>query len=278
MRRLLFTLALSSLSLSAAGVRLQSEMTDIGTGTVTKMDMLLDQMRMRVNMVGPKNSTSVLFLTDGGRDRMVMLDTAKNEYTEMDKATIDKMAQQMQGAMGQMQAMMDKMPPAQRAAMEKAMKGMPGQMKGAAAAAALEKPVYSAKGGSSVNGFSCTKYDGVSKGQKVVELCAAAPSVVHFAPTDYAVFERMKKFTEGLRQMAANSPVGGLDFSAFTDPGYQGIPVAQTTFSNGKATMKTEVKSIKSASFSDADFSLGSATKREMPGMPSARTAPGKRK
>jgi hypothetical protein len=184
----------------------------------------------------------------------------------------------MQGAMGQMKAMMDKMPPEQRAAMEKAMKGMPGQMKGAAAIP-LEKPVYTAKGSSSVNGFACTKYEGVTKGQKVVELCAAAPSVVHFAPTDYAVFERMKKFTEGMRQMASNSPVAGLDFTNFTDPGYSGIPVTQTTYSDGKATMKTEVKSVKSASFSDADFSLGSATKREMPAIPTmTRPAPAKGK
>ena len=262
---------LTASSFAAAGVRMQSETTNLEAGTVTKMDMLLDQTRMRINMIGPKTTTSVLFLTDGGRDRMVMLDTAKNEYTEIDKATMDKMAQQMQGAMGQMKAMMDKMPPAQRAAMEKAMKG---QMKGPSAAATLEKTVYSAKGGSSVNGFACTKYDGVSAGQKVVDLCAAAPSVVHFAPADFAVFDHMKKFTESMQQMAANSPMGGMDLYNFTDPGYQGFPVAQTRYSGGKAVTKTELKSIKSASFSDADFSLGSAKKREMPGMMEAAKPP----
>ena len=150
-------------------------------------------------------------------------------------------------------------------------------MKGASAAA-LAKTVYTAKGSSSANGFSCTKYDGMSNGQKTVDLCAAPSSVVHFAPTDYAVFDHMKKFTESMQQMAANSPMGGLDTYNFTNPGYQGIPVETTTYSGGKAVTKTELKSVKSASFSDADFSLGSATKREMPMMGTPGTAGAKGK
>lgn len=254
----------------AAGVKMQSETTNIATGTTTKMEILLDQTRMRINMSGPQAGTSVLFLTDGGRDRMVMLNTTKNEYFEMDKQTMDNMAKQMQGAMSQMEASLAKMPPQQRAMMEKMMKdkGMPGI---AAAGAKPEKIVYSAKGGSSVNGFSCTKYDGARGGQKVVDLCAAAPSTLKFSPTDFQVFDRMRDFTAAIREGVANSPLASsVDFTGFTDPGYNGIPVQHVTYNAGKPASKTEVKSISSASFSNADFSLGTATKREMPGMPTA--------
>ena len=270
MRRnpLSIVLLAGALPLFAAGVRMQSETTDVQTGTVTKTEVLLDQTRLRLNMTGLKSSNSVLFLTDGGRDRMVMLDTAKNEYMEIDKATMDKMAQQFQGAMGQMEAMMAKMKPEQRAAMEKALKGkLP-----TASAAPAEKTVYSAKGGSSVNGFSCTKYDGTRGGAKVSEICAAAPSALRFTPTDFQVFDRMRDFTAPMMKMAANSPFGATaGFTGFTDPGFSGIPVSHTTFSAGKPTTKTEVKSIKSASFSNSDFSLGSAKKREMPAMPAPK-------
>jgi hypothetical protein len=249
----------------AAGVKMQSEMTDLASGTVTKMDILLDQTRLRVNVASAKNSSSILFLTDGGRDRLVMLDTAKNEYTEIDKTMMDRMAQQMSGAMSQMQGMMDKMSPEQRAMMERMMKGkMP------TPAAAPQKTVYASKGGSNVNGFACTKYEGTRGGQKVTEVCAAAPTALRFTPADFQVFDRMREFTASITQMAANSPFAGaaMDYASFTDPGYNGIPVSQTSYSGGKAVSKTDVKSIQAASFSNADFSLGSAKKRDMPGMP----------
>ena len=74
-----------------------------------------------------------------------------------------QLAQQMSGMMAQMQAAMKNMTPEQRAMMEKMMKGKMPQ-----AAAAAPKTVYTAKGSGSVNGFSCTKYEGDLSGEKEV--------------------------------------------------------------------------------------------------------------
>src|SRR5260370_20805557 len=95
-----------------AGVRIQTETTDLATKKVTSDQILLDANRMRLDSDDGK---SVMFLTDGGRNRMVMLDKNKNQYQEIDEQTMKEMAQQMSGMMAQMEAQMKNMPPEQRA-------------------------------------------------------------------------------------------------------------------------------------------------------------------
>src|SRR5579863_6969335 len=130
-----------------AGVRIQVESTNVGTGETTKQEILLDAERLRLNMTGKDSNRSVMFLTDGGRDRMVMLDKERNEYREMDQQTMNQVSQQLQGVMAQMQEKMKDMPPQQREMIEKMMKGKMGQMPGQAAAPA--RTTYTAKGSGS---------------------------------------------------------------------------------------------------------------------------------
>jgi hypothetical protein len=220
--------------------------------------ILLDANRLRVESDDGK---SVMFLTDGGRNRMVMLDKGKNTYQEIDEQTMQQMAQQMSGAMAQMNAAMKGMTPEQRAMMEKMMKGKMPQ-----AAAAAPKTVYTAKGSGSVNGFSCTKYEGDLSGQKESELCAALPAQLKLTAGDLEIFEKMRQFSSTLTSSLANSPMRtsvpkGYGF----DSGYEGFPIQKTEFVSGQATKRGELKSITRVSFSDADFSLGNAKKVDLP-------------
>lgn len=251
-----------------AGVRIQVESTNVGTGETTKQEILLDAERLRLNMTGKDSNRSVMFLTDGGRDRMVMLDKQRNEYREMDQQTMNQVSQQLQGVMAQMQEQMKNMPPQQREMIEKMMKGKMGQMAGRGPAPV--RTIYTAKGGGSVNGFSCTKYDGMRGAEKVAEVCAAKPSDLKFSPSDFQVFEKMKEFAASLQNTFANV-AGAADVRSMAELGYDGFPVEQTTFSEGKPEAKSEVKSIARASLGDADFSLGSAKKVEIPIPPAGR-------
>jgi len=241
-----------------AGVRIQSEGTNLATKKVSTDVILLDANRLRVDSDDGK---SVMFLTDGGRNRMVMLDKAKNQYQEIDEETMKQMGQQMSAAMAQMQAAMKNMPPDQRAMMEKMMKGKMPQ-----AAAAAPKTVYTAKGSGSVNGFSCTKYEGDLSGVKESEVCAALPAQIKLTPADLQIFEKMKQFSSSLLSALANSPVhisvpSGYGF----EEGYEGFPIQNIDFENGQATKRSELKSITRTNFTDADFSLGNAKKVELP-------------
>jgi hypothetical protein len=243
---------------SFAGVRIQSEDTDLATKKVSTNVILLDTNRLRVDSDDGK---SVMFLTDGGRNRMVMLDKAKNQYQEIDEETMKQMGQQMSAAMAQMQAAMKNMTPDQRKMMEQMMKGKMPQ-----AAAAAPKTVYTARGSGSVNGFSCTKYEGDLSGVKESEVCAALPAQIKLTTADLQIFEKMKQFSSTLLSSLANSPVrisvpSGYGF----EEGYEGFPIQKTEFDNGQATKRSELKSITRTNFTDADFSLGNAKKVELP-------------
>lgn len=243
-----------------AGVRIQMENTDLGTNKTTTQVIMIDNTRLRVDS---NANSSTLFLTDGGKSRMVILDRARNTYQEIDEQMMNQMGQQMSGAMAQMEAQLKNMPPDQRKMVEQMMKGKMPQ-----AAAQAPRTVYTAKGSGTVNAFSCTKYEGVRGAEKVSEVCAASPSQVKITPGDYQVFEKMRQFTAGLQDALKNSPfAANVQSGSVTESGIEGFPVQTISFRNGQAASRAELKSVTNASFSDADFSLGSARKVEMPGM-----------
>ena len=242
---------------SFAGVQLRQEITDLKTNKVTTQEILIDSARMRVNTDADR---SVLFLTDGGRNRVVMLQKSKNEYMEIDQQAMNQLGQQMQGAMAQMEAAMKNMPPEQRAMMEKMMKGkMP-----AAQAPAAAATVYTAKGSDTVNGFPCTKYDGERNGAKVSEVCAAAPAQMRLKPSDFQLFDKMREFLSGLQSAMKNLPFAAASAN-LAERGFEGFPVQQVEFSGGQAVLRMDVKSVDQVTLSDADYSLGNAKKVNLP-------------
>src|ERR1700687_486537 len=120
MKRLAFV-AVTALTTAPlfAGVRIQMESTDLATNKTSTQQILLDNTRLRVDADA---NTSVMFLTDGGKNRMVMLDKKANEYREMDEQMMNQLGQQMQGAMAQLEAQLKNMPPEQRKMVEQMMK------------------------------------------------------------------------------------------------------------------------------------------------------------
>jgi hypothetical protein len=238
-----------------AGVRIKAEFTDLKTNTTTQQEILLDNDRLRMN---EGNRPSILFLTDGGRERMVILDTARNEYREMDRQSMEQVSQQLQGALAQMQSQLQNLPPEQRARIEQMMKGRLGQ-----AAAAPVRTTYTAKGSGSVSGFTCTKYEGIRGGEKIVELCAAKPEDVHFFTADFQAFEKMREFGGNLISGLANMPLNNR-LPDLVQPGYDGFPIQQTSYSGGQPVTRMEMKSVERVNLSDADFSLGTAKKMDL--------------
>ena len=267
MRRLPFvaTAVLAASPLFAA-VRIVTDQTDLTTNKTTTQTMLLDATRLRIDS---DDKNSMMFLTDGGRNRMVILDKAKNEYREIDEETMKQLGAQVNAAMAQMQEQMKNLPPEQRAMMEKMMKGKMPQL-----AAAVPKTVYTSKGGGSVNGFSCTKYEGMEGTQKVADVCAASASQIKLGASDFQVFQKMKDFVASMTSAMSSVPFySNLAAGRYFDNGIEGFPIQRTSYSNGKAEQRSELKSVTQATFTAADFSLGNAKKVEMelPGGPRGR-------
>jgi hypothetical protein len=265
-------LALALAAPTFAGVRIQLDSTDLTTGEVTKREILVDAERLRMNETGKSTNTSVLFLTDGGRNRLVVLDKAKNEYREIDQQTVEQLSGQMSAATAKMQEQMKNLTPEQRAMMEQMMKGrgLPGAA--AASVTTAARTTYTSKGSGTANGFACTKYEGTRGAEKVSEVCAASPSELKFAASDLQVYEKMKEFSASMMSMATSSPFFNANtVSSMTESGFSGFPVQQTSFSNGKASSRTDTKAIDRATFSNADFSLGNATKVDVMGAAKGR-------
>jgi hypothetical protein len=224
---------------------------------------LLDADRLKID----NGDSVVMFLSQGG-NRMVMLDKKANTYRVMDQAAMDAMGQQLAGMTSQMAAAMKGMTPEQRAAMENLMKGKLGGKQIATPTGA----VYSAKGAGSVNGYRCTNYDGVENGTKTTEICAATMSDLRLTAADFAVMERMREYMAGLRNAMQGSPMAGMIAEVgLTHPGVNGFPVQTIDFENGKAVTRDQVKSVADATFTDVDFSTGTAVEVAMPGMGAAR-------
>lgn len=261
MRYLCF--ALISLAPLSAGLKIVSESAN-GNRT-SRQTILISPDSMRADMTSNTGEgATVMFLTGGGRERMVLLDTAKKEYREIDQQTMSQMTQQMQGAMAQLNDRLKSLPPEQRAMMEKMMKGqMP---PGMGQVAKPEPVVYKSKGAGNVNGFACTLYEGVRGGEKVVDVCAAQPNQLKVTLADMQVFEKLKQFTASMTAGMGNFARG---IDQFADAGVPGFPVSRVTYSGGQVTHKSEVKSVERTQVPESAFSLGDARKAEF--MPGAR-------
>jgi uncharacterized protein YabE (DUF348 family) len=144
---------------------------------------------------------------------------------------------------------------------------MKGKMPPGAAGGSPATTAFAAKGRATVNGFACTNYEGTRAGQKVSEICAAQPADLKITANDYQVFRKMQEFADGLRKAMQNSPLAGALNLNVAQSGVDGFPVQSTTFENGQVTRKEVVKSVADAALTDAEFSVGSARKTEMPDM-----------
>ena len=253
-----FTLILASLPL-AAGVRIQMEDTDLSDNSTTPSEILIDATRFRVNLP----DTSMMFVNENG-GKIMVLNKERNEVRVVDKATMERMSNALNGAMAQLQEQMAKMPPEQRAMMERMMKGKMKGMLGAAGAPAAEpvRTEYTNTGDATVNGFSCTNYQGTRQGQVVADVCATDPANLHLTTAEFAVFDDMRNFVKSLTDALAKSPMGAMA-GAFTNPiadqGFQGFPVERYTYEDGKRVRRDAVTSVEEASFTDTDFSFGDA-------------------
>ncbi len=241
-----------------AGKRIQMESTDLQTNKTIAREILVDKDRMKMEV----GDNVVMFLTAGG-NRMVMIDKGSNEYREMDQATMEAMGQQLSSALSQVESLLKNLPPAQREQVEALLKG-----KTAGGAPAIEPVVFAARGPTTVNGFRCTRYEGTRSSEKVLELCASTLSDVKLGAQEFQVLEKMREFTTGMMNAVKSTPLAGLmENTGITQAGIEGYPVQSITFQSGKPVSREQVKAIVEATFTDADFSTGTAKKVDLPNL-----------
>ncbi|MEY4932011.1 MAG: hypothetical protein RLZZ403_331, partial [Pseudomonadota bacterium] len=128
--------------------------------------------------------------------------------------------------------------------------------------------VFAARGPATVNGFRCTRYEGTRNGEKVLELCASTLGDVKLGPQEFQVLERMREFTASMMKAVKSTPLAGMmENTGITQAGIEGYPVQSITFTGGKPVSREQVKAIVDATFTEADFSTGTAKRVDLPSL-----------
>jgi hypothetical protein len=253
---------------AADGVLILQKVTAAG-GTPKTNQIQIDQHRMRAEVSGP-NGAAQSMVFDGVHEVMMIIDDDHKTYSEITKADVDAISQQMSAAMAQMQSAMKNMTPEQRAQMEAMMgrAGAAGRAMGGAAAA-TSKTQYHKTGTDTVGKWTCDKYEGTRDGQKVQEVCTVDPKVFGFTLADFAVSKDMAAFFQKMMPPGMGQSQGAGELFHIGSPeeqGFSGVPIRTVTYSGGQPGTTYELTDVKRQTFPDSTFQPPAGyAKQDMP-------------
>src|SRR5687768_268454 len=118
-------LVLAATPASAQGVVMV--MRQVSGAQTTTSQTQMDRNHVRAEVQANGESNAVVF--DGSADVIRMINLSRKSYTEMSRADVQQMQQQLSGMMAKMEAQLKNLPPEQRKMFEDMMKGrggMPG--------------------------------------------------------------------------------------------------------------------------------------------------------
>lgn len=258
----LAALLVASLALPArAGMVLTGEHKPLdGSSQPMQYTASVDAGKVRLETTGGQSG---LFIYRGDKGVFWIVNPAGKTYSEMTKADMEAMADQLNSAMKQMQEQLAKMPPEQRAMMEKMMPGMAGGSK-------EPKIAYKKTGAGKQGEWACDTYEMTADGVKRAELCVVAPGKLGLDMSDYqSITDLAKPFEKIAKDLQAMFPQPGKHGAP------DGIPVKTTLFEDGKATSESTVKTVKKGVVALDQFELPKGlAKQDMPmGAPKAKKA-----
>lgn len=240
------SLTASTIGQSADGILITQRVTSGGASFTVRVQ--IEATRMRTEMAGPDGLMNVTIF-DGGKQVLYIVDPARQTYMEMTTADVDRLSAQLQGSAAQMQAQLEKMPPAQRAQMEAMMKGVQ----------------HTRTGSDTVGRWTCDQYDLTIGRQKIGEVCMVNPATLGFGATDFDVMRQMGMFYSAMAPLMPNqlSGVSGIDQRGSSD-----FPVRTVLMmGQGQTVMTTEVIEAVRQTFPDSLFAVPAGfTKQDLPG------------
>jgi hypothetical protein len=179
----------------------------------------------------------------------------------MDRASMQKMAEQISPALKQMQEQLAKLPPEQRAQVEKMMGGQSGP-------GAKEKTQEFRKTSRSdkVAGYSCNYVEMLEDDVVQSEFCVVPTASLKGSADLMAAAQKMQAMLSDMlktldspwmKQMIARQQMNYAQLG--------GIPVLTRRFENGKATVETTLRAIRSSSLPASTFDIPAGfTKQDM--------------
>lgn len=237
-----------------AGVILKSESKIYGSQRINAQTTLyLERDRMRMETTDDTGEKEVVIFR---KDKQLfwVIDPKKGTYTEITKAQLRQMKRQMDEYKREMEAAMKNMPPEQRAMVEQMMKE---QMPTVPDEPQID---YRKVGSGKVGRWSCTRYQGFSKGRKVEEVWVAPFSKLGIRASDFEILEEMGGFFDEFSQGSSNSLVGDTKKWMYT---FNGFPVKTVSYEKGRVVYEDRVVDLRRSSLSQTLFELPRGLKKE---------------
>lgn len=202
---------------------------------------------------------------------LLVLNDDERSYVEITPADAKRVSSALDAARAQMEAQMAKMPPEQRAMLEKAMAGFGGAPPQAAATKSAPAKAVATGKSDEVSGFSCREYDVVRDGEKIAQACIAAWKDLGVSAADLAGLKKLAAFQ---RDMMASMKLGDMA----GDPGTEvfevmeqvgGLPVRVRTTEAGEQPTVMRVVAIEKKDLDPKLFEVPEGyAKGAMPGAP----------
>jgi hypothetical protein len=239
-----------------AGVVIEMVSKDPNSNQETSADKIYTEgtmVRIESDQQGTIDRITTIF-----RDETLFIVNHQDQtYHRMDKDSMTRMGSQMSEARKQMEAELAKLPPEQRAMMERMMKGrMPEGMPGAMSSDRPQRRIE-VGGDEQVGEYSCTMYTVYRGTDKTQEVCAVPVSQVAVAEEAMEAFQAMARFSKQFAESVQQSPLAApLDNPfQFLDE-IHGLPVLVREFDGGRASSEVFLKSATRQSLSNELFSV----------------------
>jgi hypothetical protein len=194
-------------------------------------------------------------------DTIYVLNTKDKTYNAMDRASMQKMAEQISPALKQMQEQLAKLPPEQRAQVEKMMgQSAPGATK--EHTQEFRKTSRSEK----VAGYTCNYVEMLEDGVKQSEFCVVPNGTLKGSADLMAAAQKMQAMLEDMLKTLDSPLMKQMITRQQTNYAQLGgIPVLTRRFEDGKATAETTLRSVRSESLPASAFDIPAGyTKQDM--------------
>ena len=251
-------LSLLLLTLTAhAGTKLETVNRDLSGGRTTTINTWAQGGMMRVE-TQPNESTMIF-----KDDTIYAISHKDKSYIAMDRASMQRMAEQLNPALQMLQERMKDMTPEQRAQMEKMLGG---RIPGASGEPEKKQEIKRTSRNDKINGYSCTFVEVREDGVLTDELCVVPGSALKGSAE---VMESARKMAAVLKDMMANVDMPWLkqmsqkQMQNFEALG--GIPVLSRHFYDGKPQSETTLSNITSEKLAATLFEVPAGyTKKDM--------------
>lgn len=251
----LLIVSIGSLAAAHAGTRLETVNRDLSGGRATTINTWAQGGMMRVET--QPNESAMIFKDD----TIYAISHKDKTYFAMDRASMKRMAEQLNPGLKMLQEQMKNMTPEQRAQMEKMLgRRLP------AGDAEPQQEIKRTSRNDKINGYGCTYVEVREDGVLTDEMCVAPASALKGSDELMAAARKMTALMQDmmasmdapwLKQMASKQLQ---NFEALG-----GIPVLSRHFVDGKPQNETTLSKISSEALAATQFDIPAGyTKKDM--------------